>query len=74
MKTQLAWSLKRLIIAFDLQGWSGSLGDRRIDGRNRYTGIPEDKIYKVTNCDDAIKELMKNLPKYSRRHNGINLK
>jgi uncharacterized protein (TIGR00725 family) len=68
------WSLKRLIIAFDLPGRSGSLGDFRIDEMNHYTEILEDKIYKVDNCVGALEMLMKYLPKYDKRHNGIRLK
>ncbi len=70
----LAWSLKRLIIAFDLPGWSGSLGNHRIDGRKRYNEISEDKIYKITTCNGALEKLNHYLPKYTRRHNGIKVK
>ena len=45
-----AWSLKRLIIAFDLPGWSGQLANRKIGGRDRYPDIPEDKIYAANDC------------------------
>src|SRR5208337_3848065 len=37
-----AWSLKRLIIAFDLPGWSSEIANRKIDERDRYPDIPED--------------------------------
>ncbi len=69
-----AWSLKRLVIAFDLQGWSSALADKRIDQRNRYSEIPEDKVYKVTDCTEALNKLKEYLPKYTRRHSGIRLK
>jgi uncharacterized protein (TIGR00725 family) len=69
-----AWSLKRLIIAFDLPGWSSSLGNHKIDDRTRYTDIPEDRLYKINTCNDALEQLSQYLPKYTRRHNGINVK
>ncbi len=69
-----AWSLKRLIIAFELPGWSSSLGGSKIDSRARYPEIPEDKIYKVTNCDEALNMLERYLPKYNKRHSTIKVK
>lgn len=69
-----AWSLKRLIIAFDLPGWSGSLADQRIDERTRYPEIPEDKVFKVDKCTEALLKLKKYLPKYTKRHSGIKFK
>jgi uncharacterized protein (TIGR00725 family) len=69
-----AWSLKRLIIAFDQPGWSSTLADKRIDERNRYPEIPEDKVYRVTDCTEALDKLKKYLPKYTHRHSGIRLK
>jgi uncharacterized protein (TIGR00725 family) len=66
-----AWSLKRLILAFDISGWSGNLTNLRIDERNRYPDIPEDKIFKIKNCSEAISTLQDYLPKYSKRHSHI---
>jgi uncharacterized protein (TIGR00725 family) len=69
-----AWSLKRLIIAFDLPGWSSSLSGQRIDQRQRYTDIPEDQVYKVTKSVEAIEKLRLYLPKYTKRHSHIQVK
>ena len=69
-----AWSLKRLIIAFDLPGWSSSLSDQRIDQRQRYPNIPEDSVYKVTTNAEAIEKLRHYLPKYNKRHSQIQVK
>jgi uncharacterized protein (TIGR00725 family) len=69
-----AWSLKRLIIAFSLPGWSGSLAGQKIDDRPRNTEIFDDKIFKVTNCVEALIKLNGYLPKYKNRHNGIKVK
>jgi uncharacterized protein (TIGR00725 family) len=69
-----AWSLKRLIIAFDLPGWSSSLSGQRIDQRQRYPDIPEDQVYKVTTSAEATEKLSQYLPKYTKRHSGIQVK
>ena len=69
-----AWSLKRLIIAFDLSGWSSSLAGKRVDERIRYPEIPEDKIYKVTTVDETLNMLRKYLPKYNKRHSHIRVR
>ena len=69
-----AWSLKRLILAFDLPGWSSSLSGQRIDQRQRYPDIPEDQIYKVTTSAEAMEKLRLYLPKYTKRHNHIQVK
>ena len=66
-----AWSLKRLIIAFDLPGWSGKLADKRVDERIRYPEIPEDRVYKVTTVNEAIDKLGQYLPKHNKRHSQI---
>lgn len=69
-----AWSLKRLIIAFDLPGWSSSLSGQRVDQRQRYPDIPEDQVYKVATSAEAIEKLRLYLPKYTKRHNHIQVK
>lgn len=69
-----AWSLKRLIIAFDLSGWSSSLAGKRVDERIRYPEIPEDKIYKVTTVDETMNMLRQYLPKYNKRHSHIQVR
>jgi len=69
-----AWSLKRLVIAFDLSGWSGLLADKTVDKRIRYPEITEDKIFKIANCAEAILKLKEYLPRYTKRHSGIRLK
>ncbi len=69
-----AWSLKRLIIAFDLPGWSSSLSGQRIDQRQRYPDIPEDQVYKVTTSAEALEKLRHYLPKYTKRHSRIQFK
>ncbi len=67
-----AWSFKRLIIAFEnTGGWSEKLAGTKIAGDNRYPNVPEDKVYGVTNADEAIALLNKYIDVYTTRHRGI---
>ncbi len=65
-----AWSLKRMIIAYDIDGWSGMLAGSRLDKRSRCSW-PEDQIFKVKNAEEVLSILRTNLNRYQRRHNGI---
>ncbi len=67
----IAWQLKRLIIAFNVSGWSGKLANKRIDHRMRYEGIPDDKVYGVNNEIEVIKLLRTLLPKYNKKYRMI---
>lgn len=66
-----AWALKRLIIAFKVQGWSGKLAGTRIDERIRYPEIENDQIYEAKSAEEAVRKLKKLLPKYFARHSRI---
>ena len=67
-----AWSLKRLIIAFENSGgWSEKLAGTKLDDVNRYPDIPEDKVYSVTTVEEAVKILNENIDRYTARHQGI---
>jgi hypothetical protein len=67
----VAWMLKRLILAFPVDGWSGRLADTRIDDRVRYEEIPEDRVYKVQTPAEAIELLDRLLPRYQGSHRGV---
>ena len=69
-----AWALKRLILAYRVDGWSGKLAGSRIDSRTRYPGIPDDQVYPVDGTDDVILYLSQLLPKYDKRHTGIRVR
>ncbi len=67
-----AWSLKRLIIAFENSGgWSEKLAGTRVDDTIRYENIPEDRVYGVRTAEEAIALLDKYLDTYNIRHSGI---
>jgi len=66
-----AWILKRLIIAYDVEGWSGKLVNTKIDHRIRYKNIKDDVIYGVKSEIEVINILDRFLPLYKKRHHGV---
>ncbi len=67
-----AWALKRLIVSFNnVDGWSAKIADTKMDGRVRYTDIPEDKVYGVDNAEDMIKIINANIDRYDMNYVGI---
>jgi uncharacterized protein (TIGR00725 family) len=66
-----AWALHRLVIAYRVRGWSGTLAGTRIDDRVRYPDVPGDQVYGVDNAPAVIDLLSQLLPVYSRRHSRI---
>ena len=65
-----AWSLKRLIICYRVEGWSGKLADQKIDARNRYPDISDDRVYGV-NTEEEVLKFLKLLPNYNKRHSKV---
>lgn len=67
-----AWALKRLVIGYgNVDGWSAKLAGQKIDNKNRYENIPEDKVYNVKSAADVLDILSKYLDKYNKFHTGI---
>lgn len=67
----LAWSLKRLIIAYsNVDGWSGKAAGMRLDERKRYP-FDDDKIFGVSSADEAAKILNEKIGLYNLYHKGI---
>lgn len=54
----MAWQMKRMIIAYDVEGWSGKLADKKIDNKTRVSW-EGDKIFKVSNEEEVIDVLDK---------------
>ena len=68
----LAWSLRRLLIAFNnVDGWSSQLAGKTLDKRKRYENLPEDCVYGTDTVDKAIELLHNKLDAYNKRHNRI---
>jgi uncharacterized protein (TIGR00725 family) len=66
-----AWIYRRLVIGIEISGWSGELGDRRIDGRIRQADVPEDRVFRARTAEDAVKLVIEHLPRYASRHRGF---
>lgn len=54
----MAWQMKRMIIAYDVEGWSGKLAGKKIDNKTRVSW-EGDKIFKVSNEEQVIDVLNK---------------
>ncbi|MBQ8428429.1 MAG: acyl-CoA synthetase [Clostridia bacterium] len=68
-----AWSLNRLIIAFENSGgWSEKVAGMKLDGTVRYPSIPDDRVYGVRTAAEAIAILNEKIDLYIDRHDGIN--
>lgn len=67
-----AWALKRLIVAYDVvEGWSSKLAGQKIDGRNRYPSIADDRVYAASSPEEAIALINEKLPLYTAAYKGI---
>ena len=67
-----AWALKRMVLAFDnIEGWSAKVAGTRLDTRNRYPEIEDDRIYAVSSAEDVIRILNERLDLYNGIHTGI---
>lgn len=61
----LGWIADRLIIAFEVEGWSGRLAGSRLDSRTRLSGSDvDDRIVAVQSVNQAIDRLEKLLDLY----------
>lgn len=67
----LAWSFGRLVIGMRCGGASELMADRRIDERERYPGMPHDRVFGAVTADDAIGLLKRLLAQYDGVHKGI---
>lgn len=63
----MAWSMKRLMIAYRVDGWSGQLADTKIDNRQRYRDERDDRVFGVDNAFEAVGIIDEYLPLYNRR-------
>lgn len=58
-----AWQKGKMVIAMDVDGWSGKLGDTRLDERIR-NNLPDDRIFKASSAREAVEILKEKLPNY----------
>jgi len=64
----MAWQLRRLIIAYRVEGWSGKVADEPLDNRIRFDDIPDDRIHGVDDDTGTIGLLRKHLVSYMDRY------
>ncbi len=65
-----AWTFKRMLMAYKIHGWSGKLADTKIDDRKRIEW-EGDKVFGVSNANEVIEFIKKNLKYYDARHYSI---
>jgi uncharacterized protein (TIGR00725 family) len=65
-----AWTFKRMIIAYDIKGWSGKIAGTRIDDRKRIDW-EGDKVFKVKDAQEVIEHIQKYAHHYNKRHYSI---
>ncbi|MFH2143355.1 MAG: acyl-CoA synthetase [Bacteroidota bacterium] len=66
----IAWLLKKMIIAYDIEGWSGKLAGTKIDSRKRVP-FKDDIIFKVSNENEVLDYLNKYLELYNKNYTRI---
>ena len=59
-----AWIMDRLIIAFRVHGWSGTLAGDRLDERERLPDVDGDRVFGVDDADEVIEILDRRLADY----------
>ena len=63
--------LGRLVIAYEVEGWSGKLANTRVDHRIRYPGIEDDRVFGVRSEEDVIDILNEKLERYRNYFSGM---
>ena len=58
-----AWQKGKLVIAMDVEGWSGRVAGTNLDGRVR-NDLPNDRIFKASTAKEAVRILKEELPRY----------
>lgn len=66
-----AWIYKRLIIGLRVEGWSGRLADQRVDGRIRYPGLIDDRVFGADTSGEVVELLLARLHEFSGQHHAV---
>lgn len=66
-----AWSMYKLIIAWNGKGWSSKLADQRIDDRERYKELLDDRVYSFSDVEEAINLIKRLGNRYQKEYHGI---
>jgi len=65
-----AWTFKRMLIAYNVEGWSGKLAGTRLDDRKRVEW-EGDIIFKVNNEEEVISIINAHYHHYQNRYKGL---
>jgi uncharacterized protein (TIGR00725 family) len=65
------WMRRRLVIALELPGWSGDLGEKRLDQRVRLAEVPDDRIFAAATPEAAVAIVISRLPSYRAARGGF---
>lgn len=65
-----AWTFKRMLIAYNVEGWSGKLAGTRIDDRKRIDW-DGDIVFSVSNEQEVISIINQNYYHYQNRYKGL---
>ncbi len=69
-----AWFYGKLMIAYsNVDGWGAKLAGEKVDQRNRYPNIPDDKVYESTSASQTLEIIKGKLHLYNKKHIGIKL-
>ena len=60
----MAWTHRRLVIAFRLPGWSGRVADTPLDERPRFARLAGDRVFGVDSAAEAVAVLAEHLHAY----------
>lgn len=66
----LAWIHGRLVAAYRVEGWSGRLAGAPVDGRVRFPGIPDDRVFEVETAEEVVALLGQRLAEYEAARRG----
>ena len=58
-----AWQKGKLVIAMDVEGWSGKVAGMKLDDRIR-NNMHDDRIFKASSVKEAVDILKEKLPYY----------
>jgi hypothetical protein len=62
----MAWIHDRLVVAVEVPGWSEELAGRKVDGRARLAGLPEDRVHAAPSGEAAVALVVEKMPAYGR--------
>lgn len=67
----MAWIYRRLIVALQLDGWSGRIADQLVDGRSRYPELSDDRVYGARDAEEAVRLIRDLIGQYNGQHRGV---